>query len=277
MHSEKEILLVVFLFALFAPSVDVAAAGYGPHSGYVSDVKMERAIKYRDLEFHFPPERPTEEISLRDQIFDRKLRREFQEEYDRRFGPSHLDPYAGVALAGQSAASATGGFDRQNQLSDRRREFGEFMVRRLIEYHFDHYLREDPKARPILIMKEKLSQTEIGIRHWKLNLSYALSNRTLTVNVVNPWDDHFKLKWEYGNLGWLTDSDRDTSLRVGYEFLGSRELELRYAFAKSFVQALGRVPIGRSWVGTISMSTDVVVLSDEERDVLLAAGASYSF
>jgi hypothetical protein len=65
--------------------------------------------------------------------------------------------------------------------------FGEFMVKRLTEFHTEKYLREEPALRPIVETKEKLENVEIKVApSYTVKLKYSLVGNYLQGAILNP-------------------------------------------------------------------------------------------
>jgi hypothetical protein len=159
--------------------------------GYVQNVQAEKQEKYYEIFlFAEPPPKPL--VSLQDKIFSAELTKEFRRKYIEQFGTvdtdslNYTDPtYAGFGDDNSHLQSTA------DQASlDARAAYGQYMVKRLAEWHVDHWIKDDPQMRPIYEAKEKLSKTEVKLNaDTKMEAQYDLSANTLEVKFFNPYID----------------------------------------------------------------------------------------
>lgn len=120
--------VVAACFSIFAFSFAFAAKSKRQlPRGYVADVRAEREVVSVDLVW-IP--KPKERSDLRDRIFNQTLSREFRERYEQRFGQTEIER---VFLAPNRTSyynDVYGVKGTPQEISDERRKFGEFMVRR---------------------------------------------------------------------------------------------------------------------------------------------------
>jgi hypothetical protein len=153
--------------------------------GYLSEVKSEKDQRFYEVFIFATPAVKTPPIS--ELIFNEKLSREFREKYREKFGQidtstiiyqptkfSVLDENRGAVLKVET--------DNQE-----RKQFGEFMVKRLIEWHVDNYFKTEPSMRPVYELKEKLSHVQVEVtKETRLNAQYSFSDNTLDLIVDGP-------------------------------------------------------------------------------------------
>lgn len=187
-----------------------AARDYRPHGGYISSTVAERSIVERDLEIIQPPDsdgRPLQEV-----IFNEKLTKEFRERYDDKFGrtdaeriynsPNRTTYYNDVWYRGSP-----------EEMNNERRAFGEFMMKRLAEYHLDEYMKNDPKGKQIYAIKERVSNVGVQVKKFKFDLRYEIAGNTLDLIVRNPYMDTAKVRFQMG--GTLLGSVNQTIVTLG--------------------------------------------------------------
>ena len=122
--------------------------------GYVADIRTEREQVSENLVW---VQQPAQDQDLRDRIFNQTLSREFRERYEQRFGQTEIER---VFLAPNRTSyynDAYGVKGTPQEISDERRRFGEFMMRRLAEWHVENYAKTDPSARAVWEAKERIS------------------------------------------------------------------------------------------------------------------------
>lgn len=156
--------------------------------GYTQDVYQEKSEHYSEVKIFVAI--PQKNTQLQEEIFNKKLSKEFKEKYREKFGNIDTD---GILFT-------SGRFDNldiDNRFSvniekkyNERKSFAEFMMKRLTEYHFDNYFKNEPNLRPAYEMKEKLSNIEVKVnQEVKLDFKYSLAGNTMEIIANNPWLD----------------------------------------------------------------------------------------
>jgi hypothetical protein len=169
------------------------------YPGYTNDVEAEKAERFYEVYLFAPPPPQT---NLKDQIFS-PLTKEFQNRYVEKFGVIDTDalnykPMNYSAFDNNGVASI-----QQQQASDDRKDFGNYMVRRLMEYHVDNYVKTDPQMRPIYETKQKLQDVKVQVNNSiKLNLQYNFSSNIADFYVNNPWvESKMSFEMSKGSFG----------------------------------------------------------------------------
>ncbi len=169
--------LLVFLFlGLSAP----AGAHWTP--GYISDVQSEKTERFYEI-YLLAPNRQSGP-SLRDIIFN-PLSREFKEKYRDKFGDLDTSSisYRNSTWGGTSLNPKT--LEEENL---KRREFAEYMTKRLTEYHVDNYMKTQPQMRPVMQVKEKIQNVKVEVsKEVRMNIQYNFAGNTADVVLDNPW------------------------------------------------------------------------------------------
>ncbi len=190
---------MTFIVGFFSASAHAAdsRAIFGAHPGYVFDVQNEK--NKRDIEMVLL-ERPADPPPPKNVVFDAKLTKEFQEQYKYRFGQTEAEQ---VINTGRDEE-----YSYYNQLSvniqDYRRyqrQFGEYMARRLTEYHVDKWAKDDPTIRPVYEMKDRLSNLNVKIkRGYNLKWKYSLAGPYMEAKLENPHDIEAKVQAQMSGL-----------------------------------------------------------------------------
>jgi hypothetical protein len=181
------------------------------YPGYTDDVAKEKAERFYEVYLFAPA--PTEK-SLKDAIFS-PLTKEFQRRYIEKFGVVDTDSLNYTPM-NYSNFDSTGEASLQvQQASDARKEFGNYMVRRLMEYHVDNYIKTDPKMRPLYETKQKLQDVKVQVnKDIRFNLQYNFSSNIADFYVNNPWvDSKLALEMPPGSFG--PGSVREYRLWIG--------------------------------------------------------------
>lgn len=191
--------LAAFLFstlaALFIPEISLGARA----DGYVSDVKLERQEKFREV-FLFV-KKPTAEKKLWDSIFNPQLSKEFRDKYREKFG--QLDSESIVYQRSQTTSfdPVRDNFNstdvRVAEQQRERRAFAEYMTKRLAEWHVDNYFKNEPSMRPVYELKETLSHMDVKVtKETKLEIQYNLTQNNIDFILSNPYLDETKMSVE---------------------------------------------------------------------------------
>ncbi len=158
----------------------------GGHPGYLSDVRKERY--QRLVEFVLPPAPETNEVNLQKLIFTDEFSKDIVDRYQRRFGYTESQINIQAPNRFQEFTNNDGVRVTVEEDVARKRRFGEFMLRKLAEYHVDHYLKSSPSTKKVYEVKEKLSNTSVGIGGgFKLRAKYSFSGSSIKLRLKNPY------------------------------------------------------------------------------------------
>jgi hypothetical protein len=172
----------------FASSADEAEVRpvFGAHPGYLFNVVEEK--DRRDVEMVMlpkpkPPPKPIAKV-----IFDEKLTKEFQDQYRFRFGETQAEQVINNPTRDEAFTyyNVTNLSAQQYQFFQQ--QFGNYMVRRLIEYHFDNWAKTDPDFRPVYQAKDRFSNLDVKVKEgYKLKWKYNLSGPSMEASLENPY------------------------------------------------------------------------------------------
>lgn len=205
------ILLFFSSLAAFAEDDDVRPV-FGAHPGYLFNVSEEK--NKRDIEMVML-ERPKENRkALSEVIFDEKLSKEFQQQYKYRFGET----------AAEQVINSPGRNDEYTYFNSQsvtvqdyhkyQRQFGEYMGRRLVEYHFDNWARNDPQIRPVYLLKDRISNLDVTVKKgYKLKWKYSFSGPYMETTLENPYDIETKVQMQ---MNGIISSPAEVIYSVGY-------------------------------------------------------------
>jgi hypothetical protein len=155
--------------------------------GYTQNVTEEREQDYYEI-YLIPPYREST-ADYRGKVFNHQLTTEFRAKYVEKFG------YIDANSLNYSANKFTQ-FDENRPVSGvetlnrDRRAYGEYMMRRLGEWHLDNFVKSEPSVRPLYEAKERLSnvQVEVG-KQTKAKMSYSVSDNSAELVLENPYCD----------------------------------------------------------------------------------------
>jgi hypothetical protein len=186
-HSLRLFLLISFHMAalLLSPLCFAeTTADVSTYPGYTNDVEQEKAQRFYEVYLFAAP--PAEK-NLKDAIFS-PLTKEFQNRYIEKFGVVDTDALNYMPMNYSSFDNNGQASLQMQQASDQRKDFGNYMVRRLMEYHLDNYIKTDPQMRPLYETKQKLQDVKVQVNDSiKLNLQYNFSSNIADFYVNNPW------------------------------------------------------------------------------------------
>ncbi len=164
-----------------------------PPPGYVSDVNIEKNEKFTEvfLSAQTPPAEPT----LQNKIFS-PLSKEFKQKYFDKFG--QLDT-ASIPLHRTNFDvfdQNTKPVNEAEKENKQRNDFADYMTKRLLEYHVDQYMKNEPKMRPVLEVKEKIQNVKVEVsKEVRLDIQYNFAGNAADLNIINPWcDTRFSLQ-----------------------------------------------------------------------------------
>jgi hypothetical protein len=181
---------IFFALSLFVLA-PVAEAGTS-HPGYLSEVRSERDQRFYEVFIFATP--PVKTKPLSDVIFNEKLSREFREKYRERFGQLDTSTIIYQPTKFSIMDENRGAVLNIEIENSRRKQFGEFMVKRLIEWHVDNYFKTEPSMRPVYELKEKLSHVQVEVtKTTKLNAQYSFSDNSLDLIIDGPHFDSSKI------------------------------------------------------------------------------------
>ena len=61
---------------------------------------------------------------------------------------------------------------RKTTSSAHQSDYGQYVLRRLSEYHVDNFAKSDPSVRPLWEAKEKLSKVNVQVQKVKVDMEY---------------------------------------------------------------------------------------------------------
>lgn len=208
-------MVVLAATLLRAVSAEASRRDYRPHPGYLAEVETAdaRDTEYKDLVIMNPP--PGDGPSLRERIFNEKLSREFTERYYQKFGRTEIERVYQSPNRFTYYNDLFGFRGTVVEMNNERRKFGEFMLRRLSEYHVDHYLNHEPSMRPVYELKERLSNIRVEVEKTRIDLNYSYAGNILDVKLTGPYLPDIKVSFmmDPGAIGPGPVGETEVSMR----------------------------------------------------------------
>ncbi|RME16888.1 MAG: hypothetical protein D6797_03590 [Bdellovibrio sp.] len=204
MESFKKIKIfqLVILFLGFFVLSPLRALEFDPdHPGYLRDTQGERYLRTFEVEFISNPDADGKNVF--DLIFDKTLTHEFIERYEQEFGRTPGEQNIRAPLTRFAETEYGDGiwvFETEDQ--KRKQLFANFMLRRLVEYHADLFLKSSPQTKDIYELKERLSKVNVTVKKgYKLKVNYSLSAYDLSLSLDNPYNIENAIRIKYRSFG----------------------------------------------------------------------------
>lgn len=259
MHTLKAWILIL---SFLLPGISWAGAMIGAKSGYLESVTEERTERSSEMIFlQKPPPPPGTKPFVSD-----KLTREFQNQYEIKFGrtneernflPSRYEQY-----------SSGGIFVTYEEDQNRKRNFGNYVLRRMTEYHADNYFKESPNLKPVYEAKDKYSKLDVQVRGgYKAKLNYSLSGNYLDVNIENPYKVESRVKVMFG--------DQMVYL-MGYQFTPTIKSEIQYKDWDGIVVLVTSKRINQHFTTSITASQDHYARGETQQQDLYLFGITWN-
>lgn len=166
----------------------------GARAGYLDSVVEERDERTAEMIFvQKPPPPPGQKPFVSD-----KLTREFQNQYEIKFGRTNEERNF---LPSRYEQYSSGGIFYSYQEDQRRKSaFGNYVIRRVVEYHADNYFKESPNLRPVYEAKDKYSKMDVKVKGgYKVKMNYNISGNYLDMNMENPYKVETKVRMQFGD------------------------------------------------------------------------------
>lgn len=177
--------ILAIISAVFAP---MAQASPIVENGYTYDVQSEKDERFYEIFLFIRP--PSKQTDLKEVIFNRELSKEFKDKYREKFGQLDSESIIYQPTKFSVLDENRGAILSVEKSNNDRKVFGEYMLKRLSEWHIDNYFKTDPTMRPVYELKEKLSNLEVKVnKETKVNIRYSLSDNTADIIVDNPYVD----------------------------------------------------------------------------------------
>lgn len=263
---------VLFILMSFGARAEQAL----PH-GYVTDTQAEREERFYEIFLFAEP--PPERKPLKDVIFNPELSREFKERYRVQFGDVDTESlnYQHNDINRFDAFDNNRGFSAELvQQNGKRRDFANYMMRRLFEWHVDNYIKSEPAMRPVYELKEKMKKVEVKVnKETKLEMRYSLAGNIVEFMIENPYADSvLEIDMDPGAVGPAPVQDQ--------KFISRRSVGHGFTLQNTLFDHDGRERFEVVKAHTSALSTSYGVDAaykggDSPRDSRLFTGLAYAF
>ena len=246
---------------------------YGEHWGYVQNVREERNLRVVEMVLVEKP--PLSELPLNSLIFVPRLNKEFQERYEEQFGRSIPEQSFNGTRRYTSLDYFSGPRVSMEEYNQKERVYGEFVLRRLVEFHVDKYAQSSPELRPVYEVKEKMSNLRMELkRGYQVKLHYSFSGNYIDLSIENPLEIETKILFQMENKSVLPTSKSETTLSLGYPLSSSLRLASYYGFQKREFSMAGYKLLENNISTSLTGST--LVLEDSTQDNRIIVGLSWN-
>jgi len=185
---------------------------FGEHHGYVFDVVDERSK--RDIEMVMLERQKESPPPLTERIFNEKLSKEFQSQYQYRFGQTTTEQALNNPSRSDGYTYYTGETLTIQRYQEEQRHFATYMGRRLTEFHVDNYAKNDPDLKPVYEMKDKISNVNVNVQKFKFKWKYNFAGPNMDVSIENPYGIEFRARAE---MTGVVSSPNEMIYTLGYQ------------------------------------------------------------
>ncbi len=270
-------MLRFFLIALFVPLAQAEekltdAPVFGAHRGYLFEVQEERNRRDIEMVMLEKPKDPPKKLS--EKIFNEKLSKEFQRQYSYKFGSTQAEQLLNTPSRAEEYTFYTGQNVTVQEYTAEQQRFGEYMVRRLTEYHVDNWAKNDRDFRAVYRAKERISNLDVQVRRgYKVKWKYNFAGPNMEVSVENPYEIEFKVRAE---MNGVISSPAETIYTLGYPLTERISLATRFKEYDGLYQLVGTRRINRRLSTSLTLSTDQRKEGSTVQQNLTLVGLSWS-
>ena len=150
-----------------------------------------------------PPAKPAPK-PLHEVLFNEKLSKEFQQQYQYRFGQTQAEQVINSPGQLSDGVGHTYYSGKTVTVQDYRlyqRQYAEYMGRRLTEYHLDNYAKSSSNLRPVFTMKDRVSNVSVKSKSgYGVKWKYNLSGPTMDLTFDNPFEIEARVRLEMNGI-----------------------------------------------------------------------------
>ncbi len=234
----------------------------GAKAGYLESVTAERTERTTEMVFlQKPPPPPGSKPFVSD-----KLNREFELQYELKFGrtneernflPSRYEQY-----------SSGGIFVTYQEDQNRKRNFGNYVIRRVSEYHADNYFKGNENLRTVYEAKDKLSNVDVKVKGgYKAKFNYSISGNYLDLNVENPYKIETRVRMAFGDQQIYS---------LGYQFTPTIKSSFEYQDWDGIVRLVTSKRLNNHFTTSITTSKDNHVRGAAQQQDLYLFGVTWN-
>lgn len=243
------------------------------HWGYISDVVTERNQRVFEMVMidEVPPQ---EKVNINNFLFVPKLKKEFLERYEKEFG--HTIPEQSI-LINQRYNTEVDSFSHltTEEVSQKEKLYGEYVARRLIEYHADQYFQQSPNLRPVYEVKERLSNVKLEVRRgYNVKIHYSLSGNNLDLDLENPWSLESKLVIQMNENAFGPTKAKEVQIKLGVPLESTLKVTSFYGLQKKQFTLAVIKELSEKLIASLTGST---YWEDPEQERKIVVGLAWNY
>ncbi len=269
----RSAIVALCLLALAAHADDgEVRAPFGAHHGYLFNVVEEK--NKRDIEMVMLEKPKSNSKPIKEIIFNEKLSKEFQQQYQYRFGVTTAEQVRNSPGRNDDYTY----YNNQNvtvlEYQKYQRQFGEYMARRLVEYHFDDWAKNDPAVRPVYELKDRLSNVDVKLsKSYKIKWKYSLAGPFMEATLDNPYDIETKVQ---AQMTGIVSKPAEVTYTCGYPLTSRVRVSGLYKQYDGLYQLVGTRQMTKSISMSLSGSIDAKKEGPAVQQNLFLVGLAWS-
>ena len=234
--------------------------------------------------------RKNAKANLSNRIFTESLSKEFRDKYHAEFGqtmaeqtvvsPGRFTYFTGNAPSLEDPFYSARFHGDEVERAQANHRFGNFMIRRMTEYHFEQYARSKPAIQKIQRAKEQISTLNLQLTEkTKLKGRYGFSGNYVKLKLINPWlENDVLIQMNPESLG---PSDiREVMLSTGIPLSKKSILEFYVRAVEKSLTVIARRTIRENLSATLSSRSGRLLIDPQlprPYEQLLMVGLAWNY
>lgn len=242
--------------------------------GYAEDLKSENEEVGEIL---YSVDNPYKnELKFSEVMFDPTLKKDIAQRYHEKFGRTEVEiiqtrtPYLNSNFSEGAAITFN-----EEEYQRQQQKFGNYIAKRLVEYHFEKEAKNNPDLRGVYEAKQTLENASASVGKIKIRARYRIASNSIITYIRNPWIN-LEARFELSG-GNETAYSASKDLKRGYSILTD------YYPDKKRWDIIGRKTLTPSLSLTLTYSPFRTSgyyqrgVTHEVREELVVAGLGYVF
>lgn len=233
----------------------VSTLPLGHHDGYLGSVEEERHLRIHELVMFDPP--PPERGIWRDIFYDPRLNREFITKYEREFGYTDAERNIDASHRFEMLEYNSGvRVITVDEDVERKRVFGEFMIRRLSETQVDNFFKSNESVRGVYEVKERVSNVDVKVKKgYKFGYNYSLSGNHMHLRMDTPFQLTNRVTLQMDPAGFGPSKPLETLVYLRYPVAPKVTLSSYYKVKDGVLTLVGAKKLSTALTASITGST----------------------
>ena len=262
-------------FAVFDSKSPFGLAPYGMIGGYTDDVSTEVSNEPQEM---LLVERPPilDGPNFHDIIFNSELSREFLIQYQQKFGRTEQEE--NYFLVNRQGYYMSPGGLSATQVDSERRLFAEYMMRRLIEFHTENVMKNDPQFKKVYEIKQAMSNVKVEVnRSTHFDMSYSFVGNFWRGILSSPYGAFYSsVQMDPGSL--LPTDPKEIFVSYNRSVFDFMTMELTYVIYSKRSQVVLNKVINPNISVNLMHSLNVAGTEiDYTKEILTIAGITITF